>query len=106
MEDVLNQVKALEEIQEFVGAEKMIIEDTSEFSEPINCVIPERAHESYCLGEYFLSGVVSSVNYAINRMKQVYCPLTDSYDELESVMEPRDWAIFCMLNRLKCDLHI
>lgn len=101
-----NQLKALEELQEILGTEKMVIEDASEFSEPISYVIPERIHESDCLGEYYLSGVIASVNHAINSMKQVYCPLTDSYDELESVMTPRDWAIFCMLNRLECDLHI
>lgn len=103
MEDVLNQVKALEELQELMGTERIVVEveddseyveDDSEYSEP------------FCIGEYYLSGILASVHHAINRMKQVYCPLTDSYDELESVMEPRDWAIFCMLNRLECDLHI
>lgn len=96
MEDVLNQVKALEELQELMGTERIVVEveDDSEYSEP------------FCIGEHYLSGILASVRHAINSMKQVYCPLTDSYDELESVMEPRDWTIFCMLKRLECDLHI
>lgn len=74
--------------------------------------IPDRINEFDDLGDRALEDVIEAINNATNWLDAMYKYAgpngkeIKSYEELQEAMTPRDWAIYCMLNRLECDLHI
>lgn len=74
--------------------------------------IPDRINDTDTLGDTALERVIESVNNAIKWLDAMYLykgpngSKIEDLPELQKAMTPRDWAIYCMLNRLECDLHV
>lgn len=77
-----------------------------------NWCIPDRINDTDILGDTALERVIESINNAIKWLDAMYLykgpngSKIESLSELQKAMTPRDWAIYCMLNRLECGLHI